>query len=412
MTVQVPYPLPARQDITTTRPLERDYVELDKEYGGLVHGAFPFGGVGWMAISYEDVKSVLSDPRFGLEIAEQMGDYPRIRFVEVGPPFPFSFPHMDPPRHTKKRNHLMRHLTVKRVQGHRPHTRDVVESFLDEIDASGIDTVDLSGAYARRVPLRVLSDLLGVPVEEHYRFVDAAYFIANGKATTLEEAEQALGQMLEYFRELVARRRAEPKDDLISVLANDPETLEVWSEDELDAAGSLLLLAGHDATASTLGGILEWLAHSPELYARLRSEPEKFPAYLEEFLRFIPAGLAGTRSRIALEDVMVGSQLVRKGEAVLPIVHAANFDYRAFQNPLELDLEAQRENLHVGFGYGPHGCLGMQLARMEIDEAIRAVMRRYSSIESLDPHEDWDDRRLLRGPESILVKLTRAADNA
>ena len=406
MAVQIPYPLPAKQDMVNSPALERDFAELHT-MGSLVRAKFPFGGEGWIAVRYDVAKSVLDDPRFGLEITREMGDYPRIRQVETGPPFPPSFVQYDPPIHTKKRSVLMKHLTVKRVRQLRPRVEALVESQLDLVESMG-PPVDLSAHFAREIPVRVFADLIGAPVDEHDRFLKAARLLGNSRAETPEEAAEAIGTLRDYFAELVDRRKRSPGDDLISALILETETTGSWTEEELHGVGVILLLGAHDATSAMLGGIIEWLSHDRALYQQIRNDPQSFPRAFEEFVRFIPAGLAGTRSRIALEDVQVGEVLVKKGEAVLPIVHAANFDESAFENADLLDLDRQPTAPHLAFGFGPHACVGLQLARMEIDVAIRALVRRFTSIENMNTNPRWFDERLLRGPKEIRVAWEKA----
>jgi len=124
-------------------------------------------------------------------------------------------------------------------------------------------------------------------------------------------------------------------------------------------------------------------------------------------VRILPAGLAGTKSRIALEDVQVGTVTVRAGEVVLPIVHSANYDERVFDDPARLDFFREGEPPHVGFGFGPHGCAGQQLARMEIGAAVRAVVERYERFDAVDDRVDWHSTVLLRGPVDLNVRWIR-----
>jgi nocardicin N-oxygenase len=170
----------------------------------------------------------------------------------------------------------------------------------------------------------------------------------------------------------------------------------------------VLLMAGHDATGAMLGGIIEWLSHDKDLFDRLRNRPEDFPRAFEEFMRFIPAGLAGTRTRIAYDDVQIGDVLIKKGDSVLPIVHAANFDPAVFPDPMSFDLEREPSIPHVGFGHGAHACVGQQLARMQIDVAIKAILRRYSSLTNTNTDPDWASGRLLRGPKKLQVSYSKA----
>jgi nocardicin N-oxygenase len=399
------YRLPIRQDTIRARDIEADFAELRRS-GRLVRAEFPFGGEGWIATTYDDLKAVLGDERFSVAEAARRGDHARIRANEGGPGMRPSFPVMDPPEHSAHRAVLTKHLTVRRVQALKPDTERMIRESLDAVERSG-SPADFVAGFARLVPVRVICDLLGIPIEESPRFLEIAYPIANATITDVEEGRRKLAELDAYFSELVQRRRRDPGDDLISALLHDTETGEVWSPEELNGVGMLLLLAGHDATASILGGILHWLAHDRATFERLKAAPEAIPRAFDEFVRVLPAGLAGTKSRIALEDVQVGAVTVRAGEVVLPIVHSANYDERVFAEPDRLDLFRSNETPHVAFGFGPHGCAGQQLARMEIGAAVRAVVERYRRFDAADAGSDWRSTILLRGPAVLDVRWTR-----
>jgi cytochrome P450 len=400
------YELPTKQDLVPTEEVEQAFAEL-REGLALRQVKFPFGGVGWVAARYDVVKSVLEDPRFSVEATNHLQDYPRIRQVETGPPRPPAFIQYDPPKHTVKRAVLMRHFSLKRIRQFRPRIEEIVRERLDEIVASG-SPADFAPRFTQDVPIRVLSAYIGAPYEDFPRFIDAAHFLGNAYAKTPEDSARALGVLGEYFSDLVRRKRANPGNDLISWMVNDPDVAEAWTAEEINGVGFIMLTAGHSATASILGGMLEWMVYEPTVYKRVRSDPSKTPVYLEEFLRYLPAGLAGTRTRIALEDVQVGDVLVRKGEGVLPIVHAANFDESVYESADRLDLDRPAGQPHVGFGHGPHACVGLQLARVQIDVAIQAVVRRFASMTPAEPDPDWKANRLLRGPKRLMVDWTLA----
>jgi len=395
------YELPTKQDTVLTEEVEVAFDRL-REGAALREVMFPFGGVGWVATRYDVVKEVLADPRFSVEATSSLADYPRIRQVETGPPRPPAFIQYDPPKHTTKRAVLMRHFSVKRINQFRPRIEAIVESCLDGIIAGGAPA-DFAARFTQDVPVRVLSEYIGAPYDEFPIFLEAAHYLGNAYAKTAEDSQRAISIVNDYFAGLADRKRTQPGDDLLSWMVNDPDVAAAWTEDELRGVGFVMLSAGHSATSSILGGILEWMVHDPEVYRRVRSEPNRVPVFLEEFLRLLPAGLAGTRTRIALEDVQIGDVLVRKGEGVLPIVHAANFDETAYAAAAVLDLDRQLTRPHVAFGYGPHACVGLQLARVEITVAIQAIVRRFASMAPAEPDPDWKSKRLLRGPKRLMA---------
>jgi len=267
----VAYRLPIRQDTLRAIDIEADFRKLRRR-GELVRAEFPFGGEGWIATTYDDLKAVLGDDRFSVAEAARRGDHARIRANEGGPGMKPSFPVMDPPEHSVHRAVLTKHLTVRRVQALKPDTERMILDSLEQVEQAG-SPADFVAGFSRLVPVRVICHLLGIPIEESPRFLEIAYPIANATITDVEEGRRKLAELDAYFGELVERRRREPVDDLISALLRDTETGEIWSTDELNGVGMLLLLAGHDATASILGGILHRLAHDRETFERLKSTP-------------------------------------------------------------------------------------------------------------------------------------------
>lgn len=393
--------LPRRQDDVNAPDLTRTLAALRREHGPLIRATLPVGGDGWLAISHETVRMVLSDPRFSVW-RHREGDYPRVRENEGSrPPFPESFVLMDPPEHTGRRRLLMKHFSVKRIQQMRPAIQATVDHYLKAFIDLG-PGADLIQDFAQMVPVAVACDLLGVPVEERHRFLPSASALINGTVESVTEVNDAINTINQYFSELLDRRRKHPGDDLISAMIQDPAVTEVWTEKELRGVGFILLFAGHDATAAILGGVLRWLAFSGDLQGQLRSSPDDTTTLLEEFLRFFPAGI-GTRSRVALEDVQIGDVLVRKEEVVLTLPQAANFDEEVFDNPYELEVGGRRDAPHLRFGHGIHACVGQQLARAEIDIAVRSAVTMLPPFRPVEDELAWQEQVLLRGPKTLRV---------
>jgi cytochrome P450 len=395
------YAFGRRQDTVVAPELSQMLDALRREHGPLIRATLPVGGDGWLAISYETVKFVLSDPRFSVW-RHREGDYPRVRENEGSrPPFPKSFVLMDPPDHSARRRLLTKHFSVKRVNDLRPQIQVTVDHYLRTLLEQG-PGADLIQGFAQIVPVAVACDLLGAPVEDRHRFLPAASALINGTVADESESDAKIEQINAYFGELLDARRRDPGDDLISAMVADPAVAEVWTEEELRGVGFVLLFAGHDATASVLGGVLRWLAFSRELQAQLRANPGGAAQAMEEFLRFFPAGI-GTRSRVALRDVRVGDVLVRADEVVLALPQAANFDPDAFDDPYQLRVEERRPRAHLRFGHGIHACLGQQLARAEIDIALRSVLSTLPAFRALDDEAGWQEHVMLRGPKTLRI---------
>ena len=402
-----PFSIPMHQDEVLIEGLDDQFDAMRKQ-GSLAWTQFPYGtvndGKGWVATRFKDVKAILNDPRFSL--AKQADDdYPRARVIEVGGPFPHSFVVMDPPSNAERRRTLLKHLTPERVKALRPVTERLVDECLDEIEAEG-QGADLLPGLVRRVPLLLLCELLGAPPEERHIYVDYAHNYVSSKYKTVDDAMEALDVIKTYFAELCRRKRIEPGDDLISALQHDIEVKGLWTNEELEGFGFVLLTAGHDSTASFISATLFWLLHNPEVFARLRAEPDLVPKAVEEFLRLIPIGVPGTRARVALEDVQVGDTLVRRNESILAVPHAGNLDPSVYSNPREFDLDRKGEAQHIGFGFGPHFCVGSLLAKMDIEMVIRGLTRRFATLEPAHFDPDWQIRARTRGPVTMKVRWT------
>lgn len=400
--IPVPYPMQSRQDTIVAGELEHDLGTLRRDYGPVIPALMPFGeGNAWIAVGYEEVRQVMSDERF-VVWKHRGNNYPRLRFNEGNrPPFRMAFDKMDGPEQIARRRVLAKHLSARRVMGMKEETRNKVEAFLDGFIAGGQGS-DLIPDFVEHVPLAVISDLLGVPAEETDIFLEAALDHMNGRITSEEQANAHINKVNAYFDHLVARRHEEPGDDLISALLNDVGG--TWDDEELGGVGFVLLTAGHDSTASIIGGILYWLAHDPVQFRNLKDNRELLPRAIEEFLRVVPAG-TGTRVRIATEDVEIGGVLVKKDEGIHPLVHPANFDESVFENPDQLNFDREGDT-HLRFGFGSHACPGNQLARMEIREVLEAVLNRFATLEPAAPVENWRERMLMRGPKELKVNWT------
>jgi nocardicin N-oxygenase len=262
---------------------------------------------------------------------------------------------------------------------------------------------DLIPNLAFRVPLLLLCELLGAPAGERDLFVGPAHDIVTGRLSA-EQSAIAFDVVKSYFKSLVDRKRTNPGSDLISDLLLDTEVNAVWTEEELYGVGSVLLLAGHDSTSVFVSNLLYWLVHNPAVYVRLRREPENIPRAVEEFLRFLPVGVPGARTRVTLEDVQVGDTLVCRDASVLAVTHAANLDPRVFPCPRDFDMDREMPASHLAFGFGSRFCPGAQLARMDTTAIVRGLVSRFESLEPVDADPDWLQKSTTRGPKSLCVR--------
>jgi cytochrome P450 RapN len=384
---------------------EAQRLELDPEYGrlrdngelGRIH--MPYGGEAWLATSYEDVKTVLGDPRFS-RAATLGADVPR--------PTPLiqhdsSINTMDPPEHSRLRKLVAKAFTMRRIEMLRPRAQQVVDGLIDDIEAKG-PPADLTEGLAWPLPITMICELLGVPYEDRDQFrvwADASLAISFYSPDEIGQAKESLKV---YLAGLVAKRREQPTDDLLCELVRARDEEDRLSEDELVNFGVGLLVAGHETTANTTGNFLYTLLTHPEHMRQLREDPSLLDGAIEEMLRLVPLGTSVGGVRIALEDIELSGTLVKAGEAVLMQPAAANRDGRVYDRPEEMDFHREH-NPHVTFGHGPHHCLGAQLARLELQVAVGTVLRRLPGLRFAVPVEEvpFKEGRLIRGLRKLPV---------
>lgn len=336
----------------------------------------------WVLTRYEDVVSSLRDPRM---VKEPIAAFVAARFGLPAPPtgMGLSMLDRDPPDHTRLRGLVSKAFTPRVIEQLRPHIQGIVNRLLDKVE--GEPGMDLIEQFAYPLPVIVICEMLGVPVADHERFKGWGLDIARGLDAILlptdspvaERSMHARHALAAYFRELIAERRAAPRDDMLSGLIAAEEAGDKLTEDELLATCILLLVAGHETTVNLIGnGTLALLRH-PEQRKRLQEDPGLITTAVEELLRF--DGPVQRTARIPSEDVTFGGKTIGKGEMVMPFIGAADRDPRQFPDPDRLDL-GRTDNRHIAFGWGIHFCIGAPLARVEGQIAINTLLKRQPKL--------------------------------
>ncbi|MEU1526188.1 cytochrome P450 [Nocardia rhamnosiphila] len=361
----------------------------------------PYGGEGWLVTRYEDVKLVLADPRFSRAATVGREDLPR---ATPAPVRPDSLLSMDPPEHSRLRKLVAKAFTGRRVAELRPRTRAIVDEKLTALEQAGAPA-DLVEGFALPLPVTVICEMLGVPPRDQHRFRDFSDAILSTTAYTREQIESARDSLETYLAEVVAERRQRPTDDLLGALVAARDEEDRLSERELVNLGVGLLIAGHETTANQIANFTYVLLTQREYWELLRAEPELIPGAVEELLRYVQLGAGAGQPRVATEDVVLSGVTVRAGDSVFVNTQAANRDENVFDDPESLDLTRQR-NPHVAFGYGAHHCLGAQLARVELQVALEALLERFPSLRLSLPLDEipWKSGLLVRGPKQLLVE--------
>ncbi|MGA7661501.1 MAG: cytochrome P450 [Candidatus Sulfotelmatobacter sp.] len=362
----------------------------------------------WSVFSHAECSSIAKDPRLSAKRAKQMLlPLPLSRqseFSELARMLGLWLIFMDPPEHTRLRKLLNKGFSAAAVEGLRPQAEAIVDQMLKPLQHGS--EVELMSEFANPMPVRIISELLGVPQALHGTFVNASRAIAVFRGNpnrTVEEAraaQDALIELTEFFRRTVAERRRNKGTDLISLLIDIEEEGEVLTEEELYAQCIALLFAGHETTRNLIGNGMYTLLQHPQETAELRERPEMIRSAVEELLRY--ESPVQFTARVLKEDIEVCGQQIRKGWTVLCMLGAANRDPKQFKEPNQLDLK-RLNNQHLAFSAGLHFCIGAQLARLEGQIALLNLVQRFPEMKLTGPRPEWASTFGFRGLKSLPV---------
>jgi pimeloyl-[acyl-carrier protein] synthase len=359
----------------------------------------------WVLTRYDDVVAALRDPRLA---KEAIAAFVAARFGAPVPIMGLSMLDRDPPDHTRLRRLVSTAFTPRVVEGLRPRVQQIVDGLIARAREKG--SMDLIEEFAYPIPVNVICEMLGVPVEDHERFKGWSLDIARGLDSILLPPDSDVPKrsvasrtaLAAYFRELIAKRRASPRADLLSGLIAAEEAGDKLSENELLATCILLLIAGHETTVNLIGnGTLALLRH-PDQLRRLRDNPALIGTAVEELLRF--DGPVQRTARIPSEDVVIDGRTIAKGEMVMPFIGAADRDPVQFPDPDRLDI-GRTDNRHIAFGWGIHFCLGAPLARVEGQIAINTLVQRLPKLALATDTPQFRESLTLRGLASLPVQF-------
>lgn len=303
----------------------------------------------------------------------------------------------DPPEQLPMRRLILPFFTPTAVAVHRPYTEALCHALIDDFIDQG--TCDAAAQYAQQIPPRVIAHMLGIDPNRSDEFVEWVRGVLEIGLSQPEVRIKYRRIIRQFFGELVTERRANPGDDLISKLLEKDIDGEPLSDNTVVGMCNLLLVAGIDTTWSSIGSALWHFATHAEHRHRLAKEPDVFPRAIEELLRFYSPV---TMARIATEEIQVGDVTFKPGDRVLMNFPAANHDPEAFAQPDEVVLDRER-NRHIAFGVGIHRCAGSNLARMEMDVALRAWFNRIPEFTLSDPDSVRWAGGQVRGPRSLPV---------
>ncbi|GHO85920.1 cytochrome P450 family protein [Dictyobacter formicarum] len=393
----------------TKRNPQAFYAHL-REQAPLTYAAGLLGTRGaWITTSYDDAIAILKDPRFTKDVQKvlqsgngQITDGASESIAKLVT-WRRDMLTVDPPDHTRLRGLVSKVFTPRMIEQLHPRIQQITDELLDAVQERG--EMDLIVDFAFPLPITVICEMLGIPSQDRPQFrvwTQALLNFSEGNQRG-EATVAAMEAFIHYIKTLVAVKRAQPGNDLISELVQVEESGDTLSENELLSTIFLLIVAGHETTVNLIGnGTLALLQH-PEQMRLLQQDASLIPSAVEELLRYTaPVTLASPRW--ALEDIPLHDQVIHKGEMVLLSLVAANIDPQHFNNPEELEVTRQ-VNKHLAFGKGIHVCLGAPLARLEGQIAFATLLRRLPGLRLVgDPAQlHWNRTPILRGLTSLPV---------
>ena len=365
----------------------------------------------WLFTRHADVDTVLRDHwHFGND--PRKANLSRRQAAMLPAPNEYTLLSLDAPDHTRLRALVNRAFARAVVNALEPRIRGIMGSLLDDIDDPG--AFDFVAAVAQPLPVIVIAEMLGVPPEDRAQFKIWSAQRARLLEPMISARERKLGDVAlrdlnRYFRSIIEKRRAEPRDDIVSDLVQAEDGGDRLSEREALNMLRLLLVGGNETTTNLIGnGVLALLRNPGELQ-RLREVPSLIPTAVEELLRFDSP--VQTDIRRVLTDCEVNGFTVRKRDNLFVLIGAANRDPEVFENPGRLDV-GRSDGSHLSFGRGIHHCLGAPFARLEGRIALEMLLERFSTMSLLDDRPRFHKAIVLRGLKSLPLRCTRACGTA
>lgn len=365
----------------------------------------PFMNI-YLLSRYEDVVQVLKDPRFlrnrsAITGKGQRTPIPLPKSLELAAN---SMILEDEPNHRRLRNLVHKAFTPHTVARLAPRIESLSHELLDKAMQQG--QVDLLTAYAIPIPVTIIAELVGVAPDERDRFLGWSKEL--GGAMSLRNALRwytSLRHLIRYTRDLIAHRRANPQDDLLSALVHAEDEGNQLSEDELISMVILLIVAGYETTLNLIANGARALLDHPDQRALLRAEPERIEAAVEEILRY-DSPAQSTKMMYPTEDITLHGVTIPRGATVMPLIGSANRDERVFTDPERFDI-TRSPNKNIAFGHGIHYCLGAPLARLEGQIALNVLLARCPDLRLAVPPQEvrYQTRPLWHRLERLPVAL-------
>lgn len=355
----------------------------------------------WVVTRYPDVVRVLHD--FSADRTPTPEQLERMNLSAISPIAAVMVKQMlflDAPAHTRLRSLASNVFTPARVRVLRSHIQQIADTLIDTAMAAQPGQMDIIADFAEPLPAIVTAEMLGVPIRDHRKLKDWTAVFAEMLGNFQHNPDhvpkvlRALEEMLEYFRERVREIRAHPREGLINSLLTAEINGDRLTEEEVIANSIVTMVGGQETTTNLIGnGLLTLLRHPAEMQ-RLRDDPELIPSAVEELLRY--ESPSQHTARLARADVELGGRKIRKRDAVIAVMGAANRDPERFPDPDRLDL-ARKDNRHLAFGWAAHFCFGAALARIEGQVSFATILRRMPALVLQQVPLQWRTNLGLRG---------------
>jgi len=368
----------------------------------------------WFITRYAEVEQVLrDDQRFVRDPALALSPEVLEQFFEGSDPQVMAMTNNHMLNKDGKDHHRLRMLVSKAftrpvIQGMRPRIAEIAEEILDGVEGRG--QMELVNEYAFPLPIIVIAELLGIPTQDRDKFRTWSNAVVTPVLTEEEQQESArlLREFVAYMQELVARRRENPEDDLLSGLIQAEEQGDRLSESELFSMLTLLIVAGHETTVTLISNAVLALLRNPAQLQTLIDQPEAMVQAVEELLRY-DSPVERALTRWVAEDVELAGQQLQRGDLIIAVLGSANRDENHFEDPTELDL-TRNPNQHLAFGKGAHYCLGSPLARLEAEIALNTLFQRFPDLALNIAPEDlaYRDVPLFRSLKQLPVRWEMA----
>ncbi len=366
----------------------------------------------WMLTRYEDITWTLQDYQTFTSLGRLTAtmDLPEPLWERVEPlvrHYSQGLINVDPPDHTRMRKLVHLAFTPRAIRKMQTYIQDIVDRLIDERIEHG--DMDVIWDFSYPLPVTVIAEMMGIPVEDHPKFKtwsrEIVGFMATPKPSPeiLFKSQDALLAMQQYFRDIYAKRRHQPEDDLITALVRAELEGDKLTEEEMVSSCVTILIGGHETTTYLIANGVYALLRHPDQLRLLRDNPDLTGSATEEFLRF--EGPFQRNRRIATRDVQIGDMIIKEGQLVMQFLGAANRDPAQFADPDALDI-TRSPNKHLAFGYGPHFCVGAPLGRLEASTAIGALLQRLKDIRLAHDGLEWNSA-LFRGLKSLPIQFER-----